>query len=86
VRLRSGERLTLRLSGPTGSDVNLVLWEPGAESVVAFPPRGLVADVANGPGARERLRYLATRTGWYYVQVKLSDGDGGAYRLIVRKS
>ncbi len=86
IRLRRGQRVTVTLTGPSNTDANLVLWKPGAESVVAFPPRGLVADLSNRPGANERLRYRADRGGWYYLQVKLSKGAGGAYRLNVVKA
>ena len=85
VRLRRGERVTFRLRGPVGTDANLVLWRPGAKNVETFPPRGLVADVANRPGARELLRFKADEGGWYFLQVKLSEGRGGAYRLSVEK-
>jgi subtilisin family serine protease len=85
VRVRRGERVVLTLDGPPETDTNLVLWKPGAESIVAFPPRGLVADIANRPGAKERLRYKADVGGWYYVQVKLSEGAGGPYTLLIAK-
>jgi hypothetical protein len=85
VRLPKGQRVVVTLSGPEGTDANLVLWEPGAESVVAFPPRGLVAALSNDPGPEERIRYRSKRTGWYSIQVKLSEGDGGGYRLLVVK-
>ena len=85
VRLRKGERVTFRLRGPAGTDANLILWRPGAKNVEIFPPRGLVADVANRPGARELLRFKADEGGWYFLQVKLSEGTGGAYRLSVEK-
>jgi len=85
IRLRRGERVAVRLRGPVGTDANLILWRPGAKSVETFPPRGLVADVANRPGARELLRFKADEGGWYFLQVKLSEGRGGAYRLSVEK-
>ena len=85
VRLRKGERAVIRLQGPAGTDANLILWRPGAKSVEVFPPRGLVADVANRPGARELLRYKADEGGWYFLQVKLSRGTGGSYSLSVEK-
>jgi len=86
IRLRAGERAQFKLRGPEGMDVNLILWRPGAESIEEFPPRGLVAKVANKPGARELLRFKAEEGGWYYLEVKLSQGAGGAYRLAVEKT
>ena len=85
VRLHAGERATFTLQGPPDTDTNLILWKPGAEDVVGLVPRGLVAELANRPGARERLRYRAEEGGWYYIQVKLSDGAGGPYRLLIEK-
>jgi subtilisin family serine protease len=85
IRLRKGQRVVVTLSGPEGNDANLVLWKPGTDSVVAFPPRGLVAALSNRPGPEERIRYRSDRTGWYFLQVKLSEGDGGGYRLVVAK-
>jgi subtilisin family serine protease len=86
VRLRTGERLAAVLRGPAGTDTNLVLWRPGATSVAAFPPRGLVAELSRRPGARERIVHRAAVAGWYYLQVKLSEGAGGPYRLELTKS
>ena len=86
VRLKKGERGTFRVVGPDGTDVNLVLWRPGTKDVTAFSPRGLVAAIANRPGAKERIRYRAKKAGWYYLQVKLSEGAGGSYRLIIERT
>ena len=86
VRFRKGERGVFRLRGPVGTDTNLILWRPGAKSVEVFPPRGLVAEIANRPGARETLRYKAEEGGWYFLQVKLSEGRGGGYSLVVEKT
>jgi hypothetical protein len=86
VHIRPGERVSVTLDGPTGTDTNLVLWKPGTESVVSLPPRGLVADVADHPGAKQRLRYRVTAGGWYYLQVKLARGEGGPYELTLDRS
>jgi hypothetical protein len=85
VQLDRGRRVVFTLRGPNGSDTNLVLWEPGAKSVTTFPARGLVAALANRPGASKRLAHSARRSGWYYLQVRISSGQGGAYRLVVQK-
>ena len=76
----------MTLDGPTGTDTSLVLWKPRTESVVSLPPRGLVADVADHPGAKQQLRYRVMAGGWYYVQVKLARGEGGAYELALNRS
>lgn len=86
VRLRKGERGVFRLVGPEGTDVNLVLWRPGTKDVTAFAPRGFVAAIARKPGAKERIRFRAKKGGWYFLQVKLSEGVGGPYRLTIRRT
>jgi serine protease len=86
LRLRPGERVSVTLDGPIGTDTSLVLWKPRTESVVSLPPRGLVADVADHPGAKQQLRYRVMAGGWYYLQVKLARGEGGAYELALNRS
>jgi Subtilase family len=85
LRLRRGERVSVTLDGPPETNTNLVLWRPGTESVVSTPPRGLVADVADHPGAKQQLRYRVATGGWYYLQVKLTQGEGGPYELVVAR-
>jgi hypothetical protein len=85
VHLVAGDRTTITLRGPADADANLLLWEPGTETVVGPKPQGAVAESSTKPGPRERIRYRAERTGWYFVNVRLVSGPGGPYRLLVQK-
>jgi hypothetical protein len=47
---------------------------------------GRWARKSDRPGAREKVRYRAERSGRYYVQVKISEPGNGHYTLkLVRK-
>jgi subtilisin family serine protease len=85
--VRRGQRLTVTLAGPRGADTNLLLWKPGTKRVEGLAPsvqRQRAARSAR-PGPRERLSYRAPAAGWYYVQVRISSRDAGAYRLAFTK-
>lgn len=85
--VRRGQRLTVTVAGPRGTDTNLVLWKPGTKHVEGLAPslqRRRAARSAR-PGPRERLSYRAPVAGWYYVQVRISSRDAGAYRLAFTK-
>jgi subtilisin family serine protease len=85
--VRRGQRLTVTVAGPPGTDTNLVLWKPGTKHVESLAPslqRRRAAQSAR-PGPRERLSYRAPVAGWYYVQVRISSRDAGAYRLAFTK-
>lgn len=86
--LRKGQRITILLDGPKGSDTNLVLWKPGTERVEGLSLSLLKQRAAQSrrPGAREKIVYTAAAAGWYYVQVKLGTKDAGRYRLRFAKS
>jgi hypothetical protein len=81
--LRKGQRITVTLEGPKGSDTNLVLWKPGTQRVEGLSLSLLRQRAAQSvrPGAREHIAYRAVAQGWYYIQVKLGTKDAGAYRL-----
>jgi subtilisin family serine protease len=85
--VRRGQRLTVSVAGPRGSDTNLVLWKPGTKHVEGLAPllqRQRAARSAR-PGPQERLTYRAAAPGWYFVQVRISSRGAGAYRLTFTK-
>jgi subtilisin family serine protease len=86
--VRKGQKITVTLDGPKGSDTNLVLWKPGTQRVEGLSLSLLRKRAAQSvrPGARERLAYKAAAPGWYYIQVKLGTKDAGAYRLRFAKN
>jgi subtilisin family serine protease len=87
IRLRRGQRAVFRLNGPTGSNTNLVLWQPGTRRVVESRDRRRAKRAAQSIrlGARERIVYRARTTGWYYLEARMFSGRSGQYRLTVRK-
>lgn len=88
VQLRKGERLNARLVGAwTGANVSLLLWRPGTTDVVtAGGPKDMRAAAALAPGATQRLVYRSQRSGWYYLEVRVSSPGSGAYTLTLAKT
>lgn len=86
VKLRRGQRLVARLRGPRGIDTNLFLWKPGTRRVVGSAvDRRLLAAQSKSPGSFERIRVRALESGWYFLEVKVSDPGAGRYSLNFRK-
>ena len=83
--LRKGQRLRLRLTGPAGSNSNLLLWRPGTKKVTALETQHMRVAQAIGPGASHRLRYRARAGGWYYAEVKLATRGSGPYELAIAR-
>jgi subtilisin family serine protease len=86
LHLARGQRLSLRLFGPSASNVDLVLWKPGTERVDDLESLRLRAAQSSRPGSRELLHYKSVETGWFYVEVKMTVPGAGAYRLTVSKT
>ncbi|HKP18492.1 MAG TPA: S8 family serine peptidase [Gaiellaceae bacterium] len=90
TRLEKGQTVAASLRGPTGTDMNLVLWRPGTHEVA---PRRLSPELearrltqSVHAGANEHFLYRARETGWYYVEVKIAADGSGPYRLHISKS
>jgi subtilisin family serine protease len=92
VRLRRGQTMSVSLRGSAGTDTNLVLWRPGTQIVEAasFGEQAALQAFRVTQSARagpdEHFLYRARRTGWYYVEVKLTTQGSGLYRLHIAKS
>jgi subtilase family protein len=87
VRLKRGQRLRMRLFTDTdaGMQVTLVIWKPGARRVADVRyPSGTWLRRSRKPGANDRLRFRAGKTGRYYVQVKITEPGSGPYTLLFR--
>jgi len=88
VHLRAGRRLTAKVTGPRG--LALVLWRPGTERVdaLALSLSSLPAAQSRRQGTTATLRYRAKadETGWFFVQVKMTEPGSGAYRLSLLKT
>jgi hypothetical protein len=70
--LRKGQRITTQLTGQVGTNVDLVLWKPGTQAVNDLRSQHLRAAQSAKPGSTEQLAYHATRTGWYFVEAKVT--------------
>ena len=87
VRLKRGQRFSAVLRGPAGTNTNLLLWKPGTKTVRGFKGTSRrVAARSAGPGPRERItRYRARKTGFYFLEVRLSRRGSGPYSLSLSK-
>jgi subtilisin family serine protease len=79
VRLAKGQQIDAVLTGPTGANVDLVLWKPGTQRVDDLRSQRLRAAQSSKPGPDERLTYRAPASGWYYLEAKLTAPFTGAY-------
>ncbi|HWG57239.1 MAG TPA: S8 family serine peptidase [Gaiellaceae bacterium] len=85
IELRRGQPVYLSVTGPRGTDTNLILWRPGTRHVDDLAAVEMRARQSARPGPREYLAYRAARSGWHYVQVKLGSRGAGEYRLAIVK-
>jgi hypothetical protein len=86
IRLRRGQRLVARVRGPGGTDTNLFLWKPGTRRVAGFAvDRRLLAAQSTSPGSVEKIRVRVSKSGWYFLEVKVSTAGAGKYVLRFRK-
>ena len=83
VILRRGQTLDVSLTSDTTSDLDLVVWRPGTppSALAGRRPRPWTVAASLGPGSREHVRVKAAITGAYIIEVRLSGGPGGRYRL-----
>jgi hypothetical protein len=83
VHLRKGERLRVALYGTESTtDVNLVLWMPGTRRLDDVRSlSGRQAKISDQPGVKEKVSYVAERTGRYFVHVKIAKPGWGTYTL-----
>ena len=84
--LRNGQRVRLALTGPTGTNSNLLLWRPGTKRVNDLRSQHLRAAQSIGPGSTHRIGYRVRTSGWYYFEVKLPTRGTGPYELAISKS
>lgn len=74
VDLSAGDELTLQLAGAPGTDFDLYIFGPGNTTVDGSEPS---LAHAVGQSYPERLTYVATTAGRYYVDVYAYAGSGG---------
>jgi Subtilase family len=87
IHLRRGQRVSV-LARSADTDVSLVLWKPTLHSLAAARAGLRARRAIHPPGAPERIRYRARRSGWYSLQVKLAQpGLGfGQYSIRIARS
>jgi subtilisin family serine protease len=86
IRLAAGQRVTLRTTGPSGTNTNLLLWKPGTQRVGDSRSKTFRAAQSLGPGATERIAYRAQKAGWYYVELRVGSAGFGPYTLTIARS
>jgi len=88
VRVRAGQRLSVRLHGPGVKGLQLALWKPGTQHVGGpsqlLAQKRLIQSLHAGP--RQSFGYKAPASGWYLVEVKTASPCAGAYTLRVFKT
>ena len=75
--------LTLSLTGTSGTDFDLYLFDAGATDIYANPPVGLVAK-STGPTSTETITYASIGGGTYYIDLSGATNVMGTYRLATR--
>jgi stage II sporulation protein D len=88
VRVTVGERLSVGLRGPGMKGLQLELWRPGTRHVDGRPSsarRNRLFESRHA-GPTQSLSYVATRTGWYDVEVHLTSPGSGPYALRIAKT
>ena len=88
VRVKSGERLSVRLRGPGIRGLALAIWKPGTQHVTGRPQavasQRLFQSLHAGPNQTVQLR--ARASGWYRVEVKVVAPGAGPYLLQIAKT
>jgi stage II sporulation protein D len=88
VRVIAGERLAVGLRGPGMKGLQLELWRPGTQHVDGRPStarRNRLFE-SRRAGPTQSLNYVATRTGWYDVEVHVTSPGSGPYALRISKT
>jgi len=84
VKLQRGHRISVRIPWATNIDVSLALWKPETHSLANATDSQRAARSVHPPGMPEKLRYRATESGWYFIQVKLAKPGSGSYKIRIK--
>ncbi|MNC28299.1 hypothetical protein D3C75_764990 [compost metagenome] len=72
--LNAGDKLGVDLTGDEGTDYDLYVYSPSAATVSS---RKGIAAMSETPGtSKEHITYVATETGYHYIDVYAYDGAG----------
>jgi subtilisin family serine protease len=80
IHLVRGQRLSVLVASPK-IDPSIVLWKPGLDKLADARSDLRARRSIHGQGVPERIRFKASRTAWYSLQVKLARPGLGAYRI-----
>jgi subtilisin family serine protease len=88
VAIGPHQRLTARVTNAiAGGHVSLSLWRPGTRRVdVAANVKTLRAAQSATRGAVQRVSFRSPKRGWYYVEVRATAPESGAYTLTLSKT
>jgi subtilisin family serine protease len=86
IKLRRGHWVSVLVRAGADIDVSLALWKPSLHSLASAHDALRARRSVHPPGAPERLRYRARKSGWYFLQVKLARPGSGSYRLRIVRS
>ncbi|ODG94049.1 MULTISPECIES: S8 family serine peptidase [Bacillaceae] len=78
ISLKEGQGITFSLNGQTGSDFDLYVYNESSSSV--NNKNGMVAYSENINSSKEKINFIAPRTGIYFVNVYDYSGSGN-YKL-----
>jgi subtilisin family serine protease len=84
IELQAGQRAIFTLRSPRSSNADLALWRPHTEKLDGASRTARLAS-STRVRARDAIVFRAPRTGWYFLEVKLTRGAGGSYGLTVVK-
>jgi Subtilase family len=87
VSLAAGDKVTVRLAEPAGSDLDLVMWRPGTTRWYPDPARAVrwVAASTMGPDPAPLIDMVALEAGVHFLEVRSALG-GGRYRMTVTRT
>jgi subtilisin family serine protease len=86
IHLKARQRLRLRLSAARGMNTNLLLWKPGTVHVNDLRRQRLRIAQSIKRGPTQRIAYRVAKTGWYYVEAKLTTPGFGRYALSITRA
>lgn len=88
VYLEKGRRLYARVTPESAGTVGMSVWAPGTQRVDTLDTQSSLLAQSRAVGGQVRVAYRATRTGTYYLELRLKGPTQNplAYRLAVARS
>lgn len=86
IKLRRGQRVSVIARPSSNLALTVDLWKPSLGSLSAAGQKFRASHSANGPGAVDRFKYQAGKTGWYSLEVSTTRAVFGTYALRIQRS